>query len=354
MHLCVSCPLVHACRVFAQTVIPDDGDAAIVLKQVKAETDDDRSRIYRDAVVSAYAAAVIENELEKGDVPVPVKPAEGVGADSAYGPFYIYGRLGACRRFAEEVPVLVLDTPQVQLVVEVLDLSAEEKPSSGKVKISEKQMQSLFVHVSSAIPNGEAFKRLHASNYKKAWQSAGFFVAKSTRQNLSIDGKSTNIKIDKLHANIRPLDGPIRGAHFPGIIEVQTAVMPYELNYVIHDHPSLNGIICQKICHKYRMHYLEYYNINADPCACDEKSKEPASKKQRITDDAFRAAAAVVAANNAQKPCPFFGIGTCQGMVAGKKCRYIHPHGVDPRDIQCKHAKKKGVCAYGERCQYGK
>jgi len=147
MHLCVSCPLVHACRVFAQTVIPDDGDAAIVLKQVKAETDDDRSRIYRDAVVSAYAAAVIENELEKGDVPVPVKPAEGVGADSAYGPFYIYGRLGACRRFAEEVPVLVLDTPQVQLVVEVLDLSAEEKPSSGKVKISEKQMQSLFVHV---------------------------------------------------------------------------------------------------------------------------------------------------------------------------------------------------------------
>ena len=104
---------------------PED-DAMLKLVQVK--NGQDREKLTSEHITVAYSAAVIEYELDND---VPILPKEGVGSDSPFGPYYIYGRLGALQKFMDAVPVVVIEDPAAQLTISLVNIT--ERAERGSV-----------------------------------------------------------------------------------------------------------------------------------------------------------------------------------------------------------------------------
>ena len=360
-----------------ETTGGDPGDdAMLVLHQFKQG--DDRVRVTTEMIIIGWSEAVIEYGLDTEEPKVPIQPKEGVGSDGLYGDYYVYARWEQIAKFADAVPVVEINvggTP-VQLYAEAVNLVSGNaaKPKGAKAvktKYTRDQIDSLFVHVSTHIPNGEDFHKLNHNAYRAAWQEAGFFVARADRQKTTVNGKATAIKADVLHANVRPLDGTIRGARFPAKVRLPVKVFKQDgqhdvehidLDYTIHPHPALEDgrggfILCTKSCHMYKQDYMESTGMPGDPCGCRDGSDQSNKARKRAMrageyEEKMRETMAASTANKEAILCPHYERGVCSGVRTGARCGFKHSD-VPPETIPCNHPLKKGACFWGTKCMYG-
>jgi hypothetical protein len=327
----------------------------IVLHQIRPEDPrTDRIKIKKEEVLMAYS--IMAAELPA----YPLMPQYGFGAKSPYGDWYVYNDYDLCEQFSTACVALEVQTGDGQTVH--LKVTSQ-KLTVDKIKegqIGAKQIDVMSLHIGVRVPNGPLFRYIQPQMLIEYFKSNQFRTLKQSRGGVKFNGeriRNAGLGGEMIHLNIRPYDGDILGAYYPPQIEIMVKGTRQFIDYVIYDHPEINGLLCPKTCHRYKA--VSFQQLNAlgkvprSWCICDEKQPRPGPSRGAGS-SANSGTAAFLAALGAQQKakgnahCKHFQVGKCHAVGGkGAKCAFLHEGA--PEKINCELGSQ---CKGPPRCKY--